>query len=72
MEVFQMRDDLHWELLESCWDAYAKGAQWHEKKVVKHCLDVDLSILSSRESPSNYEYDGSNASEGGEAKPPTP
>lgn len=40
--------------------------------MAKHYLSIDLSVLSSRESSIDSEYDGFDASEGGEVKSPIP
>lgn len=47
IKAFWKGQDFCRELLESYSDAYAKSIQWHRKKVVKHFLDIHLSILSS-------------------------
>lgn len=46
VKAFQKGEDFYQELLESYQDAYAKGARWYGKKVVKYYLDIDLGVLS--------------------------
>lgn len=66
VEAFRKGEDFHRKFLESCQDAYAKGAWWYERKVAKYYLKLDLSMLSSRRSSLGNDLGSSNVDEGGE------
>lgn len=70
MEAFQKGEDFCQELLESYQDAYAKGARWCKRKVVKRYLSLDLDVLSLGMSSFGNDSDSSRVYEGSKATSP--